>query len=164
MMLGMLSKNLPSRAALKRRGLNKLEKKHDFGWRSAFSAAKNVFFSLAALAAKITRLDFVRNLFPSCRRNSKFRLLPWKSGPLGPRQPLRLGAGFGPLIAMIFVTSLLISQTQPALPKADTIYIHGNIYTGTAGASSFHEAQRAEAMAIKGDRILLIGKESDVLT
>jgi len=55
-------------------------------------------------------------------------------------------------------------QAQPNLPKADTIYIHGNIYTGVAGASSFHEVQRADAMAIKGDRILLIGKESDVLT
>jgi len=31
------------------------------------------------------------------------------------------------------------------------------------GASSFHEVQRADAMAVKGDRILLIGKESDVL-
>jgi predicted amidohydrolase YtcJ len=105
--------------------------------------------------------------FPAFLKTWGIRVLPWKIGPLGPRQLLRLGARFGPLIAMIFVTSLLIShlisQTQPALPKADTIYIHGNIYTGTAGASSFHEAQRAEAMAVRADRIVAVGTDSDVL-
>ncbi len=70
--------------------------------------------------------------------------------------------------AVVAVVAMLLStrampQAQPNLPKADTIYIHGNIYTGVAGASSFHEVQRADAMAIKGDRILLIGKEADVL-
>jgi len=70
--------------------------------------------------------------------------------------------------AVVAVVAMLLStrampQAQPNLPKADTIYIHGNIYTGVAGASPFHEVQRADAMAIKGDRILLIGKEADVL-
>ena len=81
---------------------------------------------------------------------------------LGPRHLFRVGAGFTPLIAII-VTSVVMSQTQPALPKADTVYIHGNIYTGTAGASSFHEAQRAEAMAVRADRIVALGTDSDVL-
>jgi predicted amidohydrolase YtcJ len=70
--------------------------------------------------------------------------------------------------AAVAVVAMLLSprampQAQPDLPKADTIYIHGNIYTGVIGASSFHVVQRAQAMAVKDDRILLIGKETDVL-
>jgi predicted amidohydrolase YtcJ len=56
----------------------------------------------------------------------------------------------------------MISQTQSRLPKADAIYIHGNIYTGLAGASSFHEVKRAQAMAVHGDRILAVGSEADI--
>jgi len=70
--------------------------------------------------------------------------------------------------AAVAVVAMLLStrtmpQAQAILPKADTIYIHGNIYTGVVGASSFHVVQRAQAMAVKDDRILLIGKETDVL-
>lgn len=65
------------------------------------------------------------------------------------------------LFAVIF-SSGAISQTEPPLPKADSIFIHGNIYTGVTGTSSFHIVQRAEAMAIKGDRIVAIGKNDDV--
>ena len=60
----------------------------------------------------------------------------------------------------MLLSTRAMPQAQANPPKADTIYIHGNIYTGVTGASSFHEVQRADAMAIKGDRILLIGKES----
>jgi predicted amidohydrolase YtcJ len=55
------------------------------------------------------------------------------------------------------------AQAQTALPKGDVIYVHGNIYTGVPGTSAFHEVQRAEAMAVKGDRIVAIGKTDDVL-
>jgi predicted amidohydrolase YtcJ len=51
-------------------------------------------------------------------------------------------------------------QSKPT--QADTIYIHGNIYTGISGASSFHELRRVEAIAVKGDRILGIGSEGDI--
>src|SRR6266699_1628685 len=57
----------------------------------------------------------------------------------------------------------MFSQTQPAVLKADAIYIHANIYTGVTGGSSFHEVQRAQAMAVRGDRILAVGTESDIL-
>jgi predicted amidohydrolase YtcJ len=56
-----------------------------------------------------------------------------------------------------------MSQTQAHLPEADSIYIHGNIYTGAMGTSSFHVVERVDAMAIKGDRILATGKEEDIL-
>jgi predicted amidohydrolase YtcJ len=58
----------------------------------------------------------------------------------------------------------MTAQNQSASnAKADTIYLHGNIYTGVAGTSSFHEVERAEAIAVKGDRILAVGKESELL-
>lgn len=67
------------------------------------------------------------------------------------------------LLFILVACSVLMSQTQTPLPKADTIYIHGDIYTGVFGASSFHVALRAKALAVKGDRILAIGEEEDVL-
>ena len=54
------------------------------------------------------------------------------------------------------------AEDKPA-PKADVIFIHGNVYTGVPGASSFHEVQRAEAVAVQGDRILAVGKTADLM-
>src|SRR5258708_3735611 len=54
------------------------------------------------------------------------------------------------------------SQASPPA-KADAIYLHANIYTGVAGASSFHEIQRAQALAVRGERVLAIGSETDIL-
>jgi predicted amidohydrolase YtcJ len=67
------------------------------------------------------------------------------------------------LISTILLVTAMMPQTNPSSPKADTIYIHGNIYTGLAGTSSFQEGERAQAMAVHGDRILAVGAESDVL-
>jgi predicted amidohydrolase YtcJ len=67
------------------------------------------------------------------------------------------------LISVLLLSSSMMSQTQTNPPKADAIYLHGNIYTGVTGASSFHEIQRAQAMAVRGDRILAIGTEADIL-
>ena len=70
------------------------------------------------------------------------------------------------ILVLVVVTSLsasLLSQTQSPGPKADAIYIHGNIYTGLAGGSSFHEAERAQALAVRGGRIQAVGAEADIL-
>lgn len=67
------------------------------------------------------------------------------------------------LVSTIFVSIGIWSQTQPPMPKADAIYIHGNIYTGVAATSSFHEVQRAQALAVRGDRILAVGADVDIL-
>jgi predicted amidohydrolase YtcJ len=69
----------------------------------------------------------------------------------------------GMVIFSILLTVPAMSQTQPKIPPADTIYLHGDIYTGVVGASSFHVVQRAQAIAVKGDRILLVGDDNDVL-
>src|ERR1700746_1486233 len=70
-----------------------------------------------------------------------------------------------PLLAAfsaVFLPFITMAQNQAA-PKADVIYVHANIYTGTSGSSSFHEVQRAQAMALRGDHVLAIGTETDVL-
>jgi len=67
------------------------------------------------------------------------------------------------LVPMTLLSASLSSQTAAAAVKADAIYVHGNIYTGVAGASSFHEIQRAQALALRGDRILAVGREADIL-
>ncbi len=67
------------------------------------------------------------------------------------------------LVFGTFAGPHMIAQTQPSAPKADAIYIHANIYTGVTGGSSFHEVQRAQAMAVRADRILAVGTESDIL-
>jgi len=64
--------------------------------------------------------------------------------------------------AAVFLFFITMAQDQ-ASPKADVIYIHANIYTGTSGSSSFHEVQRAQAMALRGDRVLAVGTEADAL-
>ncbi|MGC1374177.1 MAG: amidohydrolase [Candidatus Sulfotelmatobacter sp.] len=46
-------------------------------------------------------------------------------------------------------------------PSADAIYIHGNIYTGVATAQS-SSIQRAEAFAVRGDRIEAVGTNAEI--
>ena len=55
------------------------------------------------------------------------------------------------------------AQNQQAQPKADVIFLHGNVYTGVAGTSSSPEIKRAEAIAISGDRIQTVGSNDEVL-
>src|ERR1700690_3978233 len=91
---------------------------------------------------------------------------------------IRLGGGRGiPLFenrerwgTLVFLTGLAFltagmmqAQEQTAKPKADTIFVHGNIYTGVPIASAFAESRRAEAMAVRGDRILAVGKSEEIL-
>jgi predicted amidohydrolase YtcJ len=57
----------------------------------------------------------------------------------------------------------MFSQTQPSIAKADAIYVDARIYTGVMGSASFQEVQRAQAMAVRGDRIIAVGTEADIL-
>ncbi len=47
-------------------------------------------------------------------------------------------------------------------PKADVIFIHGNIYTGVPANSAFSSIARQEAIAVRGDRIQAVGKNTDI--
>ena len=71
-------------------------------------------------------------------------------------------AVFITLAILFLVATTMFAQNQSS-PKADIIYIHANIYTGTTGSSSFHEVQRAHAMALRGDRVLAVGDEPEIL-
>jgi hypothetical protein len=67
-------------------------------------------------------------------------------------------------VAFLFAIPLAVAQTdQAAKPKAEVIFIHGNIYTGIGGTSSFGIAPRAQAIAVRGDRIQAIGKDEEIL-
>ena len=47
-------------------------------------------------------------------------------------------------------------------PKADIIFNHANVYTGVPSNTPFSSILREEAIAIRGDRILAVGKTTDL--
>ncbi|MGB8978828.1 MAG: hypothetical protein WCC32_14145, partial [Terriglobales bacterium] len=54
---------------------------------------------------------------------------------------------------------------QKAAPpaKADVIFTHGNVYTGAIAASSaLGSTTRAEAIAVRGDRIMAVGSREEI--
>lgn len=66
--------------------------------------------------------------------------------------------------AALLLCGIAMAQapSQNDAPKADQIFLHGNIYTGAKTASGFGESQRAQALAIRGDRILAVGTDADI--
>jgi len=66
------------------------------------------------------------------------------------------------VLALTLAVSLS-AQNTPDKPKADVIFTHGNVYTGSVDPSSLVAGQRAEAIAIWGDRILAVGSRDEVL-
>jgi len=58
---------------------------------------------------------------------------------------------------------MCLAQNPPENPKADLILFHGNIYTGILSASSFHESERVQAIAVRGDRIEATGSDKEIL-
>jgi predicted amidohydrolase YtcJ len=56
------------------------------------------------------------------------------------------------------------SGQSAQMPKAELIFTHGNIYTGVVDpASSLGAGKRAEALAIRGDRILAVGMPDEIM-
>ncbi|MGA8274437.1 MAG: amidohydrolase [Candidatus Sulfotelmatobacter sp.] len=56
------------------------------------------------------------------------------------------------------------SQTPQAAPgpRADVIFIHANVYTGVPANAQFSSILREEAIAVRGDRIQAVGKNTDI--
>jgi predicted amidohydrolase YtcJ len=52
--------------------------------------------------------------------------------------------------------------TDDAKPKADTIFMHANVYTGVSANTPFGSILREEAIAVRGDRIQAVGKMVDI--
>jgi predicted amidohydrolase YtcJ len=61
------------------------------------------------------------------------------------------------------ILSLVQAQSQPSKPKADLILFHGNIYTGVISLTAFDVPQRAQALAVLGDRIQAVGSNTEIL-
>jgi predicted amidohydrolase YtcJ len=76
---------------------------------------------------------------------------------------------FSLTIGLAVVGVLGISHAQSAAakpgnakPSADTIYVHANVYTGVPANTPFSSILREEAIAVRGDRILAVGKKADI--
>jgi predicted amidohydrolase YtcJ len=65
------------------------------------------------------------------------------------------------LFLCLAASGSLLAQATSA-PKADAIYLHGNIYTGVPASAKFDSVLRAEAIAVRGGRILAVGKNVDI--
>jgi len=101
-------------------------------------------------------------------------ILPWKSGPLGPRQAANPEWGFSPCgrIFTIVLCLFTFHQFSPAQtstpatpdtrPRADIIFMHANVYTGVPANTPFSSILREEAIAVRGDRIQAVGKTIDI--
>ena len=110
---------------------------------------KNLFTTLKRLRDNLCRprgtLSFLA-LYPALKR--------WAT--LGRRS----AAGIG--ICALATLACLTSFGQTGAPKAEVIYIHGNIYTGAAAMAEFSSIVRAEAIAVRGDRIQAVGKNVEI--
>jgi predicted amidohydrolase YtcJ len=76
----------------------------------------------------------------------------------------------GVAVVVLFLSCFALLHAQnsapaPAAlgPKADVIYTHGNVYTGIPANDQFSSIDREEALAVRGDRILAVGKNADIL-
>ena len=47
-------------------------------------------------------------------------------------------------------------------PRADVVYLHGNVYTGVPANSQFSSIQREEAIAVREGRIQAVGKNAEI--
>lgn len=95
---------------------------------------------------------------------------PERPGGRDPVSPAGLFLSF--LIVITFVVQALpqtgVPETKDFKPKADTIYVHGNVYTGVVSSAGGSKAglsaiERAEAIAVRGDRIQEVGSNADIL-
>ncbi len=83
-----------------------------------------------------------------------------------PMAPLRDWVLVGLICVAILRSGQAFAQNAPAAseskPKADVIFIHANIYTGLPSNQQFSSILREEAIAVRGERILAVGKNADI--
>jgi predicted amidohydrolase YtcJ len=72
------------------------------------------------------------------------------------------------IVTLVIASSFAASaqNAAPAVvdsrPRADVIFIHGNVYTGVPATSQFSSILREEAIAVRGDRIEAVGKNIEI--
>jgi predicted amidohydrolase YtcJ len=78
-------------------------------------------------------------------------------------------APFQSIACALGILSLAVSpmagqaqSSSPPLPKADILFVHANVYTGVPANTQFSSILREEAIAVRGDRILAVGKTFDL--
>ena len=77
-------------------------------------------------------------------------------------------AGFAMALGIVMSCSPSWSQEQvnapgtASSPKADVIFLHGNIYTGNPANTAFSSIDREQAIAVRGDRVQAVGKNADI--
>ncbi len=65
-------------------------------------------------------------------------------------------------MTLALIAGLFAQEKTPAKPKADIIFTHGNVFTGILDPSSLAAGKRAEAIAVRGDRILAVGTKDEI--
>lgn len=72
------------------------------------------------------------------------------------------------VLAAALLSSTGVARGQNSVPSADTkpkadiIFFHANVYTGVPADTPFSDILREEAIAVRGDRILAVGKTLDI--
>ena len=67
----------------------------------------------------------------------------------------------GALLSFLLIGTVRAEDATP--PRADAIFIHGNIYTGVVDKAAFNAIKRAQAVAVRGDRIQAVGENAEIL-
>src|SRR5215471_19780993 len=69
-----------------------------------------------------------------------------------------------PTAVVVLLCGIVMAQlpNRNESSKADQIFLHGNIYTGVKTPSSLVQGQRAQAIAVRGDRIIAVGTDADI--
>jgi predicted amidohydrolase YtcJ len=65
------------------------------------------------------------------------------------------------LLSLLLICAARADEATP--PRADAIFIHGNIYTGIVDKVAFNAIKRAQAVAVRGDRIQAVGENAEIL-
>ena len=66
-------------------------------------------------------------------------------------------------VVLLLLPICIVRAQEQAPPRADTIFIHGNVYTGVVDKAAFNAVKRAQAVAVRGDRIQAVGENADIL-
>jgi len=105
-----------------------------------------------------------------CRPSGAGSFFAWLPGTAVPgfdRPLLRdLVPAISIFLALLSGASAPAQNASPATtdskPKADVIFIHANVYTGVPATSQFGSTMREEAIAVRGDRIQAVGKNTEI--
>lgn len=71
-------------------------------------------------------------------------------------------AWIGTFLLVAMLTFAQSTSSSESTPKADILFTHANVYTGVPSNTPFASIDRQEAIAVKGDRILAVGKTFDL--